>query len=276
MISLTPPQTEPTIVTGGNADYRLDDDVFLVVQDGMSRVMDFERGRFLGLDETATAMLTGLLERPTEHAAARIAEEYGVPADRVQADLDEFLHSLLRKQIVVRRPTDAARTSNSRSTLFRRLARPIVGAICRVPTSLAHLHTANRPDALRIRQVNLLLTSAWLSLRLLGWRRTIDSWKRLHTALTSVPADGTDAAIARVDELVRQAASQRLLLPMVCKERALAGYQLLRCCFGLPAEIVVGMERHPFRAHAWVECGGRIVTDDPQHCEAFTPVARYA
>ena len=63
---------------------------------------------------------------------------------------------------------------------------------------------------------------------------------------------------------------------MVCKERVLVGYHILRIFYGLPATLVVGIDRYPFQIHAWVECDDKIVTDDPEHCEPFIPVVRYS
>jgi hypothetical protein len=75
--------------------------------------------------------------------------------------------------------------------------------------------------------------------------------------------------------LVREAAASQLFLPVVCKERALVGYQILRVFYRLPADLIVGIDRHPFQLHAWVECEGRIITDDRAHCETFIPVVSY-
>ena len=82
--------------------------------------------------------------------------------------------------------------------------------------------------------------------------------------------------IEEVDRVVREAAAWKLFLPMVCKERALVGYHILRAFYGLPATLVVGIDRYPFQIHAWVECDDKIVTDDPEHCEPFIPVVRYS
>ncbi len=52
-------------------------------------------------------------------------------------------------------------------------------------------------------------------------------------------------------------------------------WRVLRRRFGLPAVLVLGATPFPFRAHAWVECGPHVVTDDRTHCETYTPVARW-
>ncbi|MGK7948381.1 MAG: lasso peptide biosynthesis B2 protein [Xenococcaceae cyanobacterium] len=164
--------------------------------------------------------------------------------------------------------------------------------------------------------VELLLTLSWISFRLLGWSRTISLWQHWHhqvegsnisdSGLTqlnkfrppSPPNLGGESAqkspriggfrgqvsnawdcgevIEEVDRLVREAAAWKLFLPMVCKERALVGYHILRTFYSLPATLVVGCDRYPFQIHAWVECDDKIVTDDPEHCETFIPVVSYS
>ena len=77
-----------------------------------------------------------------------------------------------------------------------------------------------------------------------------------------------------VDRVVQEAAAATFLLPAACKERALAGYRILGGWYGLPAAVVVGVRRQPFLAHAWVECDGRVVTDDPERCSHLLAVVR--
>jgi hypothetical protein len=58
-----------------------------------------------------------------------------------------------------------------------------------------------------------------------------------------------------------------------CLQRSAAATTLLRAS-GIPAEMVIGVEPFPFRAHAWVEVGGRIVNDKPYTSEMYTVMDR--
>jgi hypothetical protein len=49
---------------------------------------------------------------------------------------------------------------------------------------------------------------------------------------------------------------------VLCLQRSAATTCLLRK-HGVDAEMVIGVQQIPFRAHAWVEIGGRCVTDKP-------------
>lgn len=60
-----------------------------------------------------------------------------------------------------------------------------------------------------------------------------------------------------------------------CLPRALAIFYRLRLS-GLPAELLIGVKRYPFRAHSWVECQGRVIGDRESVREFFTPLKRIA
>ena len=49
---------------------------------------------------------------------------------------------------------------------------------------------------------------------------------------------------------------------VLCLQRSAATTRLLRK-HGVPAALVIGAQHIPFRAHAWVEVGGRVVNDKP-------------
>lgn len=234
-------QSNPVVSVGKSGPYRLKQDAILFLQDGVARLLDLNRGRFYGLDPISTKTLMLLLDRGLETAALAIAAEYGVAEDQVRADLTKLVHDLQRKQLLV--------------------------------CELLQSHHPVPPSRLT---TSLLLTLAWISIRTLGWSRTVRFWQRWQRPIDSnAPPDDWEIAVQAVDTLVREVAAGHLLLPMACKERALIGWHILKTTFGLSAELVIGINLYPFQAHAWVECGCWIVTDDRSHCEIFKPAARY-
>ena len=60
---------------------------------------------------------------------------------------------------------------------------------------------------------------------------------------------------------------------VLCLQRSAATVSLLRD-FGVPAEMVIGAQQMPFRAHAWVEVRGRIVNDKPYVSEIYAVLDR--
>jgi len=44
--------------------------------------------------------------------------------------------------------------------------------------------------------------------------------------------------------------------------------------YGLPAQMVIGTQKLPFRAHAWVELDGRVVNDKQDMPQLYAEIAR--
>jgi hypothetical protein len=216
--------------------YRLGRDVVLVQQDEMGRLIDLERGRFYALDVLGTQMLNLTLRFGPAEAVRQIASEYEVPEERVRADCETFFTTLSRKRLVVPRSASGQRSPG-----------PVT--------------------------IWLLLALAWLCLRLLGWMGTVRLWRRGRVALAASGAE-QEATVRRIDQAIRAVAARHPLNTQ-CKERALVSWHLLRNRLGLPAELVVGVMPYPFQAHAWVECGAVLVSDEPSRCETYTPAARF-
>ena len=54
----------------------------------------------------------------------------------------------------------------------------------------------------------------------------------------------------------------------LCLQRSAATACLLKK-YGVPAQMVIGAQQMPFKAHAWVEVGGRVVNDKPYMPEIY-------
>ena len=59
----------------------------------------------------------------------------------------------------------------------------------------------------------------------------------------------------------------------LCLQRSAATACLLKS-YGVPAQMVIGAQLMPFRAHAWVEVDGRVVNDKPYAAEVYTVLDR--
>jgi len=59
----------------------------------------------------------------------------------------------------------------------------------------------------------------------------------------------------------------------LCLQQSAATTCLLRD-YGVPAEMVIGAQQLPFRAHAWVEVEGRVVNDKPYMSELYAVLDR--
>lgn len=272
-------QVKAVILTGSTeGSYNLNQDVFLFLQDGIAQILDFKRGQFYALDSMGTLMVSLVIEQGFEETATYMTQTYDVTEERFRSDLTRLLQNLVQKKLLIatEKSSDRSlqllhywitRTSKLLSAILLWLLKAVSSILCKL---LNPKPTPNRPT------VELLLSLSWLSFRLLGWSRTLSLWQQWHHPVETVEPSVREDIIYTVDRLVREAAANKLFLPMVCKERALVGYHLLRAFYRLPATLVVGIDRYPFQIHAWVECDRLILTDDPAHCQLFTPVVTYS
>jgi hypothetical protein len=56
--------------------------------------------------------------------------------------------------------------------------------------------------------------------------------------------------------------------PVLCLQRSAVLVTILRKR-GAPAQMIIGAQKLPFKAHAWVEVNGRIINDRLASCEKF-------
>ena len=122
----------------------------------------------------------------------------------------------------------------------------------------------------RIRIRHLCATLALLGARLALWLAppVAVRWasRRQVTSLVSVRAPDVRDSIARAVVSV----SVRGPLAFSCLEQSLALVCLLAMRH-VPARLVIGVSRTPLRAHAWVECDGRILLGESQS-HGLTPL----
>ena len=240
------------------------DGVFAIEESTNLRLFDFNRGRFYSLDSCGANLLGWILEFGFDEAIQRGSSHYGVSSELVHNDAIELLDELLARRIVKRQSqafvpckTDVPKnkslaTSNLLNTVFQR---PRQSA--KVPSQFTMI---------------LSLILAWWSLRLLGWRRSLTLFEKTFVYSNLSPI----SELAReFEQRFSRAAASFCFLQINCKERALAGYGLLRHFLGIDGEIVVGIHRYPFEAHAWVESCDTFYTDEREHCETFEVIARF-
>jgi hypothetical protein len=60
---------------------------------------------------------------------------------------------------------------------------------------------------------------------------------------------------------------------VLCLQRSAATACLLKK-YGVPAQMVIGAQQMPFKAHAWVEVEGRVVNDKPYMHEMYAVLDR--
>jgi hypothetical protein len=61
--------------------------------------------------------------------------------------------------------------------------------------------------------------------------------------------------------------------PVLCLQRSAATACLLKK-YGVPAQMIIGAQHMPFKAHAWVEVNGQVVNDKPYTREIYAVLDR--
>ncbi|MFL5496052.1 MAG: lasso peptide biosynthesis B2 protein [Gemmatimonadales bacterium] len=112
----------------------------------------------------------------------------------------------------------------------------------------------------------LLIFVIKCSLKALGFSRTITSIRRRTEGIPERSLRSPDGVMS-TERVVALAAA---LYPgrAKCLERSLALYYLLRCQ-GVPVRYRQGIHPYPFQAHAWIEYGGEVINDVPEHVRKF-------
>ena len=193
--------------------------------------------------------------------ARRVAVEYGIPAEQVEAAIVKFSQTLLPAHAINRMDRAERGGGNLRAS---------VAACSFAPARLVKLLFRVLPRNVR---TGMLLTALGLSLRLVGWARTVEAVRRLFPRRRR-PRAGQDweSAAGQIDAVVRDLAARH---PVSLKpsETALCCWAMLRS-EGWPAELVVGVDLLPSLGHYWCESGPWTLTDD-RRCERFVPLVRY-
>jgi hypothetical protein len=108
------------------------------------------------------------------------------------------------------------------------------------------------------------LLHAYLALLRVDIQLRLHGFAFVHSAVKNFALGGNPAR-ARTLEAVCRAVDVACVFyfkEVMCLQRSAATTCLLRGS-GIPAEMVIGVQQWPFRAHAWVEVEGRIVNDRP-------------
>ena len=239
--------------------YRLHPDVVWIARpDGSSRLMHMS-ANVCALDEASTAWLRAILAVGPRSAAAEVAARHGVETAQVEADMRAFVRDLRRQQLIQPRRARPTLLESGREAA----AHLVVPGVLRLVERLG-------PE-LRGRAWRLLWVARWAVMQW-GWARTVRAWELAYPQ-RPLEAEPQTALLAAIDEAVRDVAA-RSWLSVECKERALTCLALTRG-HAIPAALIVGVTHNPLQGHVWVEAQGRVSSDNPEHCRAFEPVARY-
>jgi hypothetical protein len=113
--------------------------------------------------------------------------------------------------------------------------------------------------------MRFLVPQAFLSLikhDLFLWRH---DFAALHTKTHLLPVAPQQPGLNDIEKITQSVAYACIWYPkkVLCLQRSSVAVALLRR-YGIHAEMVIGAQRLPLKAHAWVEVSGRVVNDKPE------------
>jgi hypothetical protein len=239
-------------------EYTLAPNVILVfVRDGTARLLDMG-GNFYAVPAIGAQMLRATLEHGTAAAVRQVAARYDVACQQVEADLKAFCDRLQRQGIILGSRSRQRKRGTGWSRFVLSPAFRWVNGCLRAQETKA----------------KVLLGLARLSFAVWGWERTLGTWQAYFDRCERPGRPGEwEKTVHTIDRAVRDAAAKHIF-KVECKERALCCWALLRSA-GLPASVVVGIDLFPLAGHCWCESGPYTLSDEPDRCAEFTPVARY-
>lgn len=123
--------------------------------------------------------------------------------------------------------------------------------------------------------MSFLFLKAFWNLMFFDWYVGRSDFAGLYAKVRNCPIDTrtppTDA-VERVCSAVNMACIW-YWKEVLCLQRSAATACLLRR-HGVAAQMVIGAQQLPFKAHAWVEIGGRVVNDKPYTPEMYVVLDR--
>ncbi len=118
--------------------------------------------------------------------------------------------------------------------------------------------------------MRFLVLRAYLKLLCFDLYLARGNFRRLHDRVKKFPLRRIQPPVGSVEKICAAVdmASIWYWKEALCLQRSAATACLLKQ-FGVPAQMVIGAQQMPFRAHAWVEVGGCVVNDKPYMREMY-------
>ncbi len=123
--------------------------------------------------------------------------------------------------------------------------------------------------------MRLVVLEAYLELIRFDLYVTLGDFAALHNKVSRYPTaekPATPGAVERICTAVDMACIW-YWKEVLCLQRSAATSCLLKR-YGVPAEMVIGAQQMPFKAHAWVEVEGHVINDKPYTPEMYTVLDR--
>lgn len=109
-----------------------------------------------------------------------------------------------------------------------------------------------------------LVVKAWLELIKAEYFLRRGDFSRLYGRVTTFPINADPSGVKDRERVCHAVdlACAFYFKEVLCLQRSAVTSCLLRR-YGIPAQMVIGVQQMPFRSHAWVEVDGEVINDAP-------------
>ena len=219
-------------------------------EDG-STILDIKHDKIYNLIGAGSVMWAKLVAAREGLTSRDIVDDLGsqftdVPRSQIESDVNRLLASFQNKRLI--QPITTSR--------FSALPRSSVGSIAQF--------IAHRSVAFLVK-INLTALAAFLALGTTDILLKLVSFSSLYHTVKGWPLNSKKAN-AETSERVRAAIITAMTWypkQAMCLQRSAVTTCLLRSA-GVQAEMIIGCQRLPFLAHAWVEVEGEVINDKAQ------------
>ena len=237
--------------------------MFLAECGGNGVLLDLVADRYLALDPMSTAIWKYLSDDyKVGPISTSIARDFALDYKSAEIEVVAQLRVWREWGLIV--PADApppARLPADRPTGEPATGRVSSAELEAITCSLAHARI-------------LLIAKAWThwSLKVAGLASTLVKLQRM--------ASSPPRSAMFEDDVLRMLKTYRMLRLSWTDGRAdclVRSIQLARAlrAIGVTTELCIGVDRFPFRAHAWLELSGRVVSETQPELQCFVVVARF-
>jgi transglutaminase superfamily protein/coenzyme PQQ synthesis protein D (PqqD) len=183
---------------------------------------------------------------PEMIASSLIDKFHDVPPGRIRDDVARFIADLYRCGLLV---SGRQSGGEARVPMFFTLLKPRRGA------------TVDLRET-RIRVPRFLIWKALFGLLLYDVFRLGKNFGRMHACISNWPVASRPTPPSTVHQVCRAINCASVLYPkrVLCLQRSTVTTSLLRNC-GVSAQMAIGAQKVPFKAHAWTEVAGRPINE---------------
>lgn len=253
-------RTEKTVIA---TRFVVSPDIYSFTDKDGSTILNVGRDRMYSVIGVGSAIWAKLAAQPTGTTFDAIVEslsaEYqDVPRPQIERDVERLLGSFQQNGFI--------RTGEQQQNRF--------AAVWRDRSHAGVLFLARRTTGLLLK-LKLYGLAAFLGLTVINIMLKLVSFSAFYHAVKRWPVSGKNGdpeAVSPVCDAVDKATTWYPKQAM-CLQRSAVATCLLRSC-GLPAQMVIGCRKIPFKSHAWAELYGLVVNDKKKVQEFYQVLDR--